>query len=144
MLSLYGHLPLLAFLLTRPSRGATQAQAFNALEAQISTHTPLAGRDWSVYWLSFEAFNFYSHAPRGARRMSRINVLILLKFLLTRPSRGATYFNYNMWYYIIISTHTPLAGRDFLVKRSRTNYQNFYSHAPRGARLKNHQHYVHQ
>ena len=43
------------FLLTRPSRG------------KISTHTPLAGRDLEQAKAQAEQYNFYSHAPRGAR-----------------------------------------------------------------------------
>ena len=57
-------------------------------------------------------YNFYSHAPCGARRNTTINSGIIIKFLLTRPMRGATY------------------EKD---ARGGTRY-NFYSHAPCGAR----------
>ena len=124
--------------------------------------------------------NFYSHAPRGARRPAsghtrRQSEFLLTrpsrgattrvmswikkrwKFLLTRPSRGATMVEGPDCVWSIISTHTPLAGRDvywafvcsthslFLLtrpSRGATEHfgqtpasAHFYSHAPRGARL---------
>ena len=56
------------FLLTRPSRGATRSLLPALTFPNISTHTPLAGRD-----------------PRKWTLRSAV-----LRFLLTRPSRGAT------------------------------------------------------
>ena len=58
------------------------------------------------------AINFYSHAPRGARH-STLTIDDVLA---------------------MISTHTPLAGRDTPGNRDRSTLHNFYSHAPRGAR----------
>ena len=77
------------FLLTRPSRGATFGGLLCRRNNTISTHTPLAGRD-------------------------RLDLII-----------GTTY---------IISTHTPLAGRDPAVDYHFRYKGDFYSHAPRGAR----------
>ena len=60
----------------------------------------------------YRVWNFYSHAPRGARRgtgQSRDHDTI---FLLTRPSRGATGNLRQSAAKCGISTHTPLAGRD--------------------------------
>ena len=83
--------PALRFLLTRPSRGATvwasacvelytdfyshaprgarllQGER-NHAGVQISTHTPLAGRDDGDGFTGPDGDNFYSHAPRGARQ----------------------------------------------------------------------------
>ena len=123
------------FLLTRPSRGAT----------------------YTEQGVIYVDDNFYSHAPRGARRILECIWLPMSQFLLTRPSRGATYVLDTCPYYISISTHTPLAGRDKIVDalndtlpisthtplagrdlectHYRTSIRNFYSHAPRGARL---------
>ena len=78
--------------------------------------------------------NFYSHAPCGARlsygfscnRLCRFlltrplrgathtrqNISINRKFLLTRPLRGATEIAVQICSSLMISTHTPLAGRD--------------------------------
>ena len=56
----------------------------------ISTHTPLAGRDLQGKVEAYEQADFYSHAPRGARLSGLDKVETAIK----------------------ISTHTPLAGRD--------------------------------
>ncbi len=56
----------------------------------ISTHTPLAGRDWG---------------REGGTTIHQI-------FLLTRPSRDVTIKHAEGDWLKIISTHTPLAGRD--------------------------------
>ena len=57
------------------------------------------------------------------------------KFLLTRPSRGATILYLILCIVYSISTHTPLAGRDCNNLCLEFLNKNFYSHAPRGARL---------
>ena len=55
------------------------------------------------------------------------------KFLLTRPSRGATILYLILCIVYSISTHTPLAGRDCNNLCLEFLNKNFYSHAPRGA-----------
>ena len=125
---------LFIFLLTRPSRGATPQSWKGYMENEISTHTPLAGRDGNCGAATAGDSDFYSHAPRGARLGADV------------------YWSADN----TISTHTPLAGRDrdhrcknrhlhaFLLTRpsrgaTRTDeyfgvVTDFYSHAPRGAR----------
>ena len=145
------------FLLTRPSRGATlvllnlkypdfisthtplagtdSSTYFRSLSMAISTHTPLAGRDQLMLLDLIEHLDFYSHAPRGARREFPTRSIRTPTFLLTRPSRGATdgmevidqktfdFYSHAprgarraSWEILLhpssISTHTPLAGRD--------------------------------
>ena len=78
----------------------------------ISTHTPLAGRDEAEDLQTIRDKNFYSHAPRGAR-----------------PG-----VNDDKQREKLISTHTPLAGRDILLLKHLRCSPDFYSHAPRGAR----------
>ena len=82
------------FLLTRPMRGATYSCYGRKVDdAIISTHTPHAGRDEKVYQLvDPDTWDFYSHAPCGARRRLR-------RYYRLAPG---------------ISTHTPHAGRDKL------------------------------
>ena len=77
----------------------------------ISTHTPLAGRDIT-----------------GAS--SRLSIP---QFLLTRPSRGVTNEERSLFSRKSISTHTPLAGRDIPRLPFTKIKKDFYSHAPRGA-----------
>ena len=189
------------FLLTRPSRGATESlqallghlpiSTHTPLAGRddnercvvndwyISTHTPLAGRDYCTYckkivpisisthtplagrdpiWTKRPGLRryFYSHAPRGARLPSYIYDFLHIAFLLTRPSRGATNSRMQLpkkWLIsthtplagrdrggmekepqIYISTHTPLAGRDYEIVEDKLKKFDFYSHAPRGAR----------
>ena len=122
------------FLLTRPSRGATNMSLCHAAYFCISTHTPLAGRDGG-FWNSGDGANdFYSHAPRGARRNVEIVGRIAINFYSHAP-RGARqeaeieddgfldFYSHaprgarRMWLILKnrtgpISTHTPLAGRD--------------------------------
>ena len=98
------------------------------------THTPLAGRDSANPGASSQFNNFYSHAPRGARPGRIPGNQPLCRFLLTRPSRGATLQETAKIVYVIISTHTPLAGRDLFGDMFFALFSDFYSHAPRGAR----------
>ena len=101
-----------SFLLTRPMRGATQ---------------PVMSKPYS-------AENFYSHAPCGARLIIPLLSRTKLLFLLTRPMRGATIIREVQYQEPDISTHTPHAGRDFNASLVFSVQQNFYSHAPCGAR----------
>ena len=96
-----------------PLAGRDQDNAKNDIVTRISTHTPLAGRD-------------LPRLPRLYRRR---------RFLLTRPSRGATQNGINHLICLGISTHTPLAGRDAGKNVGEAAKSDFYSHAPRGARL---------
>ena len=132
------------FLLTRPSRGATQvlgyikergkdfyshaprgAQPYPSQPAYpfefISTHTPLAGRNTEHCKAYSHVFNFYSHAPRGAQPLSAPARARRKEFLLTRPSRGATTSSSVNGNFSFISTHTPLAGRNrWIIGRLRS------------------------
>ena len=53
------------FLLTRPSRDVTTYGGSYMETSNISTHTPLAGRDMIAEKMEKLFENFYSHAPRG-------------------------------------------------------------------------------
>ena len=128
------------FLLTRPLRGATTDKRSKCVYCYISTHTPLAGRDKDGFRSCPFLWNFYSHAPCGARLIPNPAIFGLLTFLLTRPLRGATLHQslipaILIYFYshapcgarhtikeisdnlVTISTHTPLAGRDIWVSR---------------------------
>ena len=82
--------PTSKFLLTRPSRGATVHDPAGSGGTEISTHTPLAGRDVP----SFAAFSMClisTHTPLAGRDKVRVRFYRADgRFLLTRPSRGAT------------------------------------------------------
>ena len=124
------------FLLTRPSRGATPSAVGASCNIHISTHTPLAGRDVCHYSASSSARNFYSHAPRGARLLTAIVTDYTGDFYSHAPRGARRGLSPSMFLSVLISTHTPLAGRDGTFTVHVPVSINFYSHAPRGARLK--------
>ena len=85
---------VLLFQPTRPLRGATANAAANDAEVKsISTHAPLAGRDF-----------------KQTTKMAWDK-----KFQPTRPLRGATCGHRISAGACRISTHAPLAGRDYSV-----------------------------
>ena len=81
--------PQVKFLLTRPSRGATNRSGHNSRPRKFLLTRP----------------------SRGATTSEKSRTLVS-QFLLTRPSRGATSLPVSRIQDIEISTHTPLAGRD--------------------------------
>ena len=137
-------------------RGATRKGKRYGNGHDISTHTPLAGRDNRHKRRKRTCENFYSHAPCGARlshaqffaeffeflltrplRGATVNLELahtFVIFLLTRPLRGATAMRTRCTQSAIISTHTPLAGRASDGGQKDCRVRNFYSHAPCGAR----------
>ena len=58
-----------SFLLTHPSRGATAVFAPPVLLCGISTHTPLTGCNNEVQSVMLRHKDFYSHTPCGVQRM---------------------------------------------------------------------------
>ena len=101
------------FQLTRLLRGATHGRYQRAEISHISTHTPLARRDFSSLCVK----------------------MTVSRFQLTRLLRGATNALFTLYAYNFISTHTPLARRDracYLWHRCR---KYFNSHASCEARL---------
>ena len=105
------------------------------IQRLISTHTPLAGRDRVLRVLVRLEKHFNSHAPCGARRLRNDGEKAIYAFQLTRPLRGATIGRDGCIAMYVISTHTPLAGRDALPQRRSAPANHFNSHAPCGARL---------
>ncbi len=124
-----------AFQSTRPLRGATAAKSDRIVDADISIHAPLAGRD-------------------SCGRCTRSACAI---FQSTRPLRGATasgpgtrspgtYFNPRAPCgarllalladvgEALISIHAPLAGRDSTRRWQARSGKNFNPRAPCGAR----------
>ncbi len=102
----------LTFLLTRPLRDVTCASHHTHSLSGISTHTPLAGRDWRAYSYGLGTV-ISTHTPLAGRDVKRIfPSSVSVKFLLTRPLRDVTAMISLMILLLGISTHTPLAGRD--------------------------------
>ena len=87
----------------------TSVGAVSSLVSDISTHTPLTGRD-AVFLMN----------------------ALGIKFLLTRPLRDVTCHRWRGQNRVGISTHTPLTGRDQTAVEKVTPDLHFYSHAPYG------------
>ena len=66
MHAVYGKIQLLVFLLTRPLRGVTAMVSTVMIGVVISTHTPLARRDF-VYWKCGANFSISTHTPLARR-----------------------------------------------------------------------------
>ena len=82
----------------------------------------------------FVTGDFYSHASCEARHWRQQQTKQSAKFLLTRLLRGATGAVLRPAAGHAISTHTPLARRDIDRISIRSIRNDFYSHAPCGAR----------
>ena len=99
-----------------PHAGRDHRWLFHRRNTWISTHTPHAGRDCCLFHQPVFRKNFYSHAPCGARLQYTHYGFPCIRFLLTRPMRGAT-LPLSVWISESeISTHTPHAGRDKIEK----------------------------
>ena len=102
----------------------------------ISTHTPLAGRDQPVLLSGSDhvilltrplrdvtfrdpsissCCRISTHTPLAGRDICPSGIdTSMCPFLLTRPLRDVTVKNFTDADIMVISTHTPLAGRDGL------------------------------
>ena len=101
---------------------------------EISTHTPLAGRDRMTKTAFGKSLNFNSHAPRGARLYCIFLKWIRPGISTHTPLAGRDGLPASCTAIHLISTHTPLAGRDAVYPPSIVSIRDFNSHAPRGAR----------
>ena len=143
------------FQLTRPLRGVTTFIARVELRNDISTHTPLAGRDL-IPKEDKATIKISTHTPLAGRdQIWTSSSSTWASFQLTRPLRGVTggFLSVSAEGLISthtplagrdvevdlrssadeISTHTPLAGRDHVHRPGRTPKRYFNSHAPCGA-----------
>ena len=144
------------FQSTRPSRGATIFYRGHQPPQAISIHAPLAGRDRRCWKTLSPLSNFNPRAPRGARPPVLENLVPIIQFQSTRPSRGATSRHCSPVIRLVfqstrpsrgatigrvesvrlrpISIHAPLAGRDEQKNRIMSLFGYFNPRAPRGAR----------
>ena len=100
------------FLLTRPLRDVTALENGKYYIQDISTHTPLAGRDrrksaWPGIYKKFLLTRPLRDVTASVEKLA-----VSVEFLLTRPLRDVTATELNVQAVKLISTHTPLAGRD--------------------------------
>ena len=142
---------------TRPLRGATVFPDVVKETKNISTHAPLAGRDPRPQHSVRESlifqptrplrgatfrggegdfFNgdFNPRAPCGARQMPGGMRSSPRSFQPTRPLRGATCLYRQAILIIQISTHAPLAGRDYRRVPRHLQRVGISTHAPLAGR----------
>ena len=148
---------IVLFQPTRPLRGATGATVARHTLNVISTHAPLAGRDWlcSSWSLGWGYFNprapcgarlaatcvtdagrsyFNPRAPCGARHTDGVTVYSVLYISTHAPLAGRDQVMKLVGSGAEISTHAPLAGRDIRSKRRNTQRRTFQPTRPlRGA-----------
>ena len=106
------------FLLTRLLRGATFFAEYLTDSAEISTHAPLARRDFKESKWIFVPDDFYSRASCEARPRKEEIMSVNTNFY-SRASCEARPMCQTVLYGIIgISTHAPLARRDRTNKAS--------------------------
>ena len=151
---MYFSVDIQKFLLTRPLRDVTFAKTIALSHPIISTHTPLTGRDETVYH-TFNDQEISTHTPLTGRDVPFLKQRTNVVFISTHtPLTGRDAIMYAMHRIFEISTHTPLTGRDerkfmhlsnchtFLLTRplrdvttwQKKTYRDphFYSHAPYG------------
>ena len=74
--------------------------------------------------------------PRAGRDLYRLVIKAkIIKFLSTRPGRGATASRISRHGAVGVSIRTPRAGRDRSISSLIRQRRCFYPHAPGGARL---------
>ena len=142
---------------TRPLRGATLRDFLCKRKRGISTHAPLAGRDVLIVFRVDDSFHFNPRAPCGARRgASPIGCGVRIHFnprapCGARPCESGKPLSHRKYFNprapcgarlneccgsrrrCIISTHAPLAGRDFISSKLCTKLQ-ISTHAPLAGR----------
>ena len=116
-----------------PHAGRDSCRHVPTRPCNISTHTPHAGRDdGDIMCAALDAFQL-TRPMRGVTSDRRSSDLpctfqltrpmrgvtcgtsserMSLQFQLTRPMRGVTYYLHPLFILVVISTHTPHAGRD--------------------------------
>ena len=116
-------------------RGATRGYSGYLRVYDISTHAPLAGRDERKNQEQKIGQTYFNpRAPCGARPLLAGHVSYPYLFQPTRPLRGATFSVFCQCDVLPISTHAPLAGRDFFKFQSVQRRAHFNPRAPCGAR----------
>ena len=95
----------------------------------ISTHTPLTGRDRCMTAEEAKLKYFYSHAPYGTWPMRGNDVKYPMSFLLTRPLRDVTFLDWRFWFYLVFLLTRPL--RDVTISEIEAYNNNCIStHTP--------------
>ena len=120
---------------TRPLRGATETAEVRPAPDDISTHAPLAGRDFVAGYLQTLVRQISTHAPLAGRDRELFGECEERKYFNPRAPCGARQITpsctQTTW---PISTHAPLAGRDVHQRPDGKDGGDFNPRAPCGAR----------
>ena len=142
---------------TRPLRGATPGAGRPGGLLRISTHAPLAGRDPGPWPPALTSNQFQPTRPlRGATTEAEVAMAAewifqptrplrgatrappchsaRFQFQPTRPLRGATRDRGAQGDHAGISTHAPLAGRDYYALFIKGRTEEISTHAPLAGR----------
>ena len=102
-------------LKSRPSRGSTVRPFYDTITKRFLLTRPSRGATFSGSSSTVGVAFLLTRPSRGAT-LCRWRSKVPPSFLLTRPSRGATTYLIGGFFQEMISTHTPLAGRDVCVR----------------------------
>ena len=104
-------IPGTVFQSTRPLRGATTTLLVRAFLSLISIHAPLAGRDLLLDLLEELLWEISIHAPLAGRdRLTACSIPYKSVFQSTRPLRGATNSDRQLYIDMIFQSTRPLRG----------------------------------
>ena len=120
------------FLLTRPLRDVTVSMRIHRGMNEISTHTPLAGRDTAEMSRLIEGIIFLLTRPLRDVTAEITRIQPANSISTHTPLAGRDSIDRMKSIIDGISTHTPLAGRDGRAGAGRRQENDFYSHAPCG------------
>ena len=125
------------FQLTRPMRGATAARGGGGLfRPRFQLTRPMRGATWGANPNRAAAAEISTHTPHAGRNTMKMKTMIDLKlFQLTRPMRGATggRGRGSMQIPIHFNSHAPCGAQPPLPWRVGLRPIHFNSHAPCGA-----------
>ena len=99
------------FQSTRPMRGEVTAPAYPTPERKISIHSPHAGRGVCSKPVSSSKYRFQSTRPMRGEVDRIVRACKLYAFQSTRPMRGEVIKHKHQLEYLVISIHSPHAGR---------------------------------
>ena len=121
---------------TRPLRGATISTSYSILVlSYFNPRAPCGARQHGLVFERFLRKDFNPRAPCGARPKCNHTVCNTILFQPTRPLRGATVGAINpSKTFTHISTHAPLAGRDYGLHASAIIASEISTHAPLAGR----------
>ena len=120
---------------TRPLRGATSGNTVTFTEGEyFNPRAPCGARRRKPDDSCGRYPDFNPRAPCGARRAVRGGDRRIEKFQPTRPLRGATHAAVGLFGDAIISTHAPLAGRDYIELLTYMRDSLISTHAPLAGR----------